>query len=276
MAVSAGAKSSRCTVMTHENSESSGDRFSLLETILPGIAHQINNHSQTILLTCQLLAEIWGDLKQVTDRYFQQYGEFSAGGLDYSALRDDLAGYYSNILHGAQQVERTVSALRELVPRTPDEGATFLDLNHLVDECVALMANTILKATDNSRTIPDPDLPLIRGRGPYLRQVIIQLIVNLCGAIQAREQALEIATRYDRTSRSVLCLMKIRGEGMPPEATGRIRAFLSGTGPNPGKMFPGLAAVKYIMKDHGGNIDFSSKPDAGMRIALSFPPEEPS
>jgi two-component system NtrC family sensor kinase len=262
--------------MTNEDSESISDRFSLLENILPGIAHQLNNHSQTIILTCQLLAEIWGDLKQVTDRYFEQHGEFSAGGLDYSVLRADLEGYYSNILQGAQQIERTVSAFRELVPRTPDKGATVLNLNDLVDECVALMANTILKATDNSRTSPDPHLPPIRGRGPHLRQVIIQLIVNLCGAIQAREQALEIATRYDRTSRSVLCLMKIRGEGMPPEATGRIRAFLSGTGPNPGKMFPGLAAVKYIMKDHGGNIDFSSKPDAGMRIALSFPPEEPS
>ena len=67
------------------------DKLSLLELIIPGVAHEINNKNQTILLTTQIILEIWEDLKKITDRYFAEHGDFAAGGLEYSLIRREFS-----------------------------------------------------------------------------------------------------------------------------------------------------------------------------------------
>lgn len=247
------------------------DRLYLLETILPGIAHEINNHSQTILLSGQVLLEVWEGLKRVTDQYFEQHGEFSAGGLDYSMFRDELSGYYSNILHGAQQIEQTVSALRAFGQQDPRADHGSVDLNHLLEGTLRLLANSIRKNTDNLQLNLDPELPKIHGSGRSIKQVLLHLISNACRSIHDKKQGVEISTHYDESEETVRCEISHRGTVIPQEVLSQIRGFLSGAGPYPAESYPGLAAVRSIMSVHDGEVEIKSEAGKGTRVTLNFP-----
>jgi K+-sensing histidine kinase KdpD len=173
------------------------------------------------------------------------------------------------MLQGAQRIERVTAAFRELVPRAGQEQPTLLDLNHLVDGCTTLLANTILKATDSLRVNPGHGLPAVRGRGPLISHVFLQVIVNVCRSIHNRTQTLEITTRREQDG--VACHFELEGAVMPHESVARIQAFLDGSGPNPGYEYPGLEAIRQIMIEHGGNMRVFSKEKTGTRIALRFP-----
>ncbi len=247
------------------------DRSYLLEIILPGIAHEINNNNQTILLSGQVLLEVWESLKPVADRYLNEHGDYSVGGLDYSAVGDELAGYYANLLHGAEEIEKMVTALRDFLHYDPSTKDAPVDLNRLIDRALILLANSIRKATDNLRFDPAPGIPVFRGCPRNIAQVLLHLIRNACLSLTSQKQAIEISTRYDRAEGTARCAIRNEGGGLAPELLARIRSFLAGGGPLPPESYPGLAALRRIMANHDGEADFQSGVGGGTTVTLSFP-----
>jgi len=247
------------------------DRLYLLETILLGITHEINNHSQTILLGVQVLLEVWEALKLITDKYFEQHGEFCAGGLDYSILRDELPGYYSDILDGAKQIEQIVSAIRAFVRQHPRADHGYVDLNHLLEDALTLLASTIRKSTDNLQLKLDPVLPKIHGSDRSIKQVLLHLIGNACRSIRDKKQEIEICTHYDKSEKTVRFEINDVGTEITQQTLSQIRGFLTGAGLYPADSYPGLAAIRDIMSVHGGEFEIKSKAGKGTRVTLNFP-----
>jgi signal transduction histidine kinase len=247
------------------------DRLYLLETILRANAHEINNHSQTIILTGQILLEVWEGLKRITDRYFDEHGEFSAGGLEYSMLRDELSGYFSNILDGAQKIEQIVSAIRGFLRKDLEEENGPVDLNHLIESSLILLENSIRKSTSNLQLKLDLLIPKIQGCPQSIKQAILHLIINACRSIHDKKQELELSTHYDASEQNVICEIRVDEAEIPQEVLVRIRGFLSGVGSCPADAFPGLAAIHDIMAIHGGTIDIQSEIEQGTRVTLIFP-----
>ncbi len=247
------------------------DRYHLLEIILPGIAHEINNNSQTILLSGQVLLEIWESLKPVADRYLKEHGDYSVGGLDYSAVRDELAGYYANLLHGAEEIEKTVTTLRDFLHYDAASKDAPVELNRLIERTLTLLANSIRKSTDNLRFDPAPDIPVFPGCPRSIAQVLLHLIHNACLSLTSKKQAIEIATRYDRVERTARCTIRSGGEGLVPELLARIQRFLAGGEPLPLESYPGLAVLRRIMTNHDGQADFQSGAGRGTTVILGFP-----
>jgi signal transduction histidine kinase len=247
------------------------DKLSLIETILPGIAHEINNKNQTILLTVQIVLEVWEGLRSITDRYFAEHGNFTAGGLEYSLIRKELAGYCNNMLESTRSIDRIVSEIRSFSKSDPLSGFRSFDLNRLVERAVTLLANPLHKATDHLNLVLDPTLPSIQGNREHIVQLLLHLILIACRSISEKKASLTISTRHDKDRSVVECVIQDQGRGLQADEVSQILGYLAGDIPYPEKISDDWQAVRSIVTEHNGFVDLQSRAEHGTRVMLAFP-----
>lgn len=110
------------------------------------------------------------------------------------------------------------------------------------------------------------DLPEIDADENQLRQALLNLIRN---AKEAMPEGGRLRVELARREKEVVLRVSDTGAGIPADAQARIfEPFFStktkGTG-------LGLALVRQIVDEHGGQIDVASVPGAGTTFVLSFP-----
>lgn len=249
------------------------DRLILLESILPGVMHEISNNNQTILLTGQILLEIWEDLMPIIDLYFNEHGDFTAGGLQYSLIKGELSGYCTNVLTSSKKIERIVSEIRSFMNPDAEAGFQSFSLNRLIEATATLLANPIRKATDHLALELDSSIPDILGLPGLIVQLLLHLLLNACRSLGNRESSLVISTRHDTEESFVVCEIRDQGRGVAAKQLSRIRASLSGEQAYTGEDFAGLDAIRNIVSKHACRIDVHSEEGRGTRIILKFPVE---
>lgn len=249
------------------------NRLRLVETILPAVAHEISNNNQTVLLTAQVFQEIWPRLKSIADLYWKEHGDFSVGGLEYSAIREELAEYLANILRSAEKTDRILKEVRTLVRSENLPARVPLDLNRQIEGAVALLANQVRKTTDHLRLDLAAGLPQIRGQVQGIQRLLLNLICNACQALSDKSQGILIRTRHEEKEGWVTCEIADQGRGMEPSVLEGIRELLGGPEARTSAGGTGLAAVRSIVNEHRGRVGIQSEEGNGTRVVLSFPIE---
>ncbi len=102
--------------------------------------------------------------------------------------------------------------------------------------------------------------------------MIINLLMNACQALPDRDREIVVATRFDADQR--LCIVEVhdQGVGIPPENLRRIREPFFTTRREQGGTGLGLSVSNRIVKEHGGRLDFLSRPGEGTTALLCLPP----
>jgi signal transduction histidine kinase len=221
------------------------ERLAAVGTLAAGVAHEVRNPLNAILLTLeQLRAKTAPEPGTDERKRFDQYIESVTGEL--------------------RRLDRMVSTFLDL-SRAGQLGRERVNVADSVRRSVELFAD---EARDRGVALSAvaPDEAPILGDGERLRTVWNNLITN---ALQAMPRGGSATVRVREEAGRVVVEVADEGDGIAPEVLGKIwEPFYSGRPDGTGL---GLALVRSIVEKHGGTIDVESAPGRGATFRVSLP-----
>ena len=242
-----------------------------LGTLVSGVAHEINNPNNFIMLNAPLLVDSWQAARPILEEYYKENGDFLLGGMMYSEMRENIPKLFSGILEGSERIRQIVADLKDYVrPDTSDLSQT-VDLNNVIHSALSLLSNMVRRSTDRFSLDLEKNLPPVKGNFQRIEQVVINLVQNACQALTDRKKGIHLSTRWDKTNGKVLLQVQDEGVGIPPENLPRITDPFFSTRHDSGGVGLGLAISSRIIKEHGGTLNFSSEAGKGTKAEVLLP-----
>ncbi|MBN2106255.1 MAG: PAS domain S-box protein [Deltaproteobacteria bacterium] len=264
-----GKKQAEESLKTAQEQLIQADKMIALGTLVAGVAHEVNNPNNFVMLNTPLIQEIWKGLLPVLDAYFQEHGDFKAGGMPYSKLRESIPTLLNGILDGARRISTIVKELKDFA--RPDEVNMdqSVDINSAVSASLSLLHNMIAKSTNAFTVNYGAALPRIPGNTHRLEQVFINLVQNACQALPDPSRGIHVATACDGTTVSIV--IRDEGTGIPHEHVGQLMDPFFTTKRSAGGTGLGLSISNKIITDHGGKIDVQSHVGEGSTFTVLLP-----
>jgi signal transduction histidine kinase len=215
------------------------EKMAAFGLLAAGIAHEVGNPLTSISSLIQMLQ------RRESDSYTQEK---------------------LNLVSG--QLNRIQTTLRELInfSRPASLERTRLSLAGIIEE--ALNIAKYYQRTKGRILLPcvPPDLPPVEGVRDQLVQAILNLVLN---AIDATERGGRIEINVARYAREIEVAVRDNGRGIAPEDAPRLfQPYFTtkkhGTG-------LGLFMTRKLVTDHGGSLEYVSRPGAGTEFRVRLP-----
>jgi len=247
------------------------DKMVSLGVLVAGMAHEINNPNSVMTLNLPLLQEVWEDVAPILEAYYRDNGDFLAGGLEYSELRDMLPDILARMFEGATRIRAIVGSLKNFSRRSPDDFKWDIDINDVVRNSLELVGNLVSKSTRRFTVSLGEGLPPVTANPQKISQVVINLVVNACEALTARDQAIAVKTLFDAAADAVVVRVADAGAGIAPEILSKIVDPFFTTKRETGGTGLGLSVSSTIVGEHGGRLAFASEPGVLTTAELRLP-----
>jgi signal transduction histidine kinase len=215
-------------------------------TLVSGVAHELNNPLNNIMLTASLLNE--------------EYSE-----LDDSERREMLMDLIS-------QAERSKKTVRNLLDfaRESETKVESLNIRKLLDETTQLLRNQLrVKKIRLNQDLPEV-LPAIHGDRQLLSQVFMNLIINAIDVLPEKGE-IRIATDVERRNGFLAVDISDNGPGIPEHALARIFDPFFTTKPQGKGTGLGLSVSRGIVRKLGGYLLVSSELGEGTTFTVLLP-----
>jgi two-component system, NtrC family, sensor kinase len=221
-------------------------KIAAVGTLTSGIAHELNNPINNIVLTAESLKEDFRDLSQ----------EEAMGLIQDILIQSDRA---SEIVKGLLDFSRA---------EHPEFGA--LSIGVVIQDTLKLVRNQLALSGINVEQDIPADLPPIRGEKKSLQQVFLNLFIN---AIQAMLDGgtLQVSAHPSPDGQWMVIDVTDTGVGIDPEHLPQIfdpfyttKQVGRGTG-------LGLSVTYGIVEKHGGHIEVKSRLGEGATFTVTLP-----
>jgi PAS domain S-box-containing protein len=251
------------------------DKMASLGILVSGVAHEINNPNNFIILNSDNLRDIWKDLQPKLDRYRQEHGEFLLAGLPYDDIRGEIEQLISGIGEGAKRIRNIVQGLKDFARQEQGDLDQRVDVNEVLKAATLILSNLIRKSTDRFVYDLQPDLPAISGSFQRIEQVMINLITNACQALTNRKQSIVLTTRFLAHEGRLTTTIRDEGMGISVDDQKHIMDPFFTTKRDSGGTGLGLSISYSIVKEHRGELRIESTPGAGTCVTVDLPAEQP-
>ncbi len=248
------------------------NKMSALGTLVSGVAHEINNPNQMVLLNASVLADTWRDAVNALDAHRELEGDFTLAGLPYTEMREAAATLIRDLNEGARRIDRIVQDLKDFARPQRVGLQADVDVNDIAQRSARLLAHLVHRRTQHFRLALAEGLPPVRGDAQQVEQVIVNLLVNALESLPDPSRGVTLVTRRDPADGGVLLEVIDEGVGIPPEHLGRLCDPFFTTKQDSGGTGLGLSVTFSLVRAHGGRLDFASEPGRGTRASVAFPP----
>jgi len=218
-----------------------------------GVAHEINNPINGILNYAQILID-----------------QNEVGSLDHQIMKKI-----------SQEGERVATIVNNLLSyaRVRSDEYVAVTLDSILDSCLGLMGEQLVKDGITLKTNIHPHLPRLFCNSQQIQQVILNIISNARYALNQkyhgshRNKILEITAEKIRIDgmtglRLVFC---DHGTGIPEEVLDKICSPFFTTKPVNEGTGLGLNISHGILKNHGGSLRFESKVGRYTKVIVELP-----
>lgn len=205
------------------------------------LAHEIKNPLTPIQLSAERLAFKLADKLDDSSRAMLERGT-------------------TTIVNQVEAMKNLVNAFRDYA-RLPAPKLSAFDLNALIGEVLELYES----AAALIRLELSPGLPRVQGDASQIRQVIHNMLQNAQDALAGIDDA-EVHVITQREGERVLLLFRDNGPGFPAEVLAHafepyFTTKSRGTG-------LGLAMVKKIVDEHGGDVRLGNRDGSGAEVRI--------
>jgi PAS domain S-box-containing protein len=247
------------------------DKMISLGVLVSGVAHEINNPNHSIMLNAPLLRDAWKSIVPIVDDHASAHQDLRIGKMPWDEMRTEGTAMIDDIEQAAERIRGIVTELRGFALDHSAEERRAVSINDVVTSSLRLLGNHLRKATSRFSTVLAPDLPPVSGNQRRLEQVLVNLVINACQALENAECAIVIET--GRTPTHVFVRVIDEGQGIAPENLRKVKDPFFTTKRATGGSGLGLAVSDRIAQEHGGELTFESEPGRGTTATLSIPIE---
>jgi PAS domain S-box-containing protein len=255
----------------HQEQLMQADKMISLGNLVAGVAHEINNPTNAIMVNTPVLEDMWKNLKPIADQYYEKNEQFQIGGIPYAEIPGSIADLFSGITDSAKRIKTIVDDLKNFASPTHVELSRDININDVVKQSITLLHNMIVKSTVNFSVEYGRDVPLIKGNPQQLEQVFINLIQNACQALENNQQAIHVFTCYDPSITRVIIGVKDQGPGIPTETLKFIMDPFFTTRRKNGGTGLGLSVSSGIIQGHHGELNVESTVGKGSTFMVLLP-----
>jgi signal transduction histidine kinase len=223
------------------------ERLASLGTLAAGIAHEINNPANSILMTAEAarLASPPPELDQAL----------------------------AAIIEESERCGRIVNKVLDFARARPMEQRVE-NLNAVVEQAAATARRYLKGGQARIDLRLDSDLPPVRINATEMEQVFINLFQNAVDAAPDGMVDITVVTSTLEDGR-VRLTVSDSGPGMAPEVARQVFDPFFSTRRERGGTGLGLSMVHGIVEEHGGSIDVESKEGHGSTFVIELPPAAP-
>ncbi len=247
------------------------NKMTALGTLVAGVAHEINNPNQLVLMNARVLDDTWTDATRLLDAHYEDHGDFLLGGLPYGEMRQTIPDLIHDTHDGARRIDRIVNNLKDFARPRGHVGQEVFDLNDAVERALGLLQHLIHKRTQHFGVELADDLPRLQGDSQHVEQVVVNLVVNALKALPSPACGVSVATRHCPAEHNLVLDVVDEGTGVSPEYLERLCDPFFTTKQEEGGTGLGLAITYTLVRDHGGHLTFESAPGQGTRVRVTLP-----
>ncbi len=246
------------------------DKMIALGTLVSGVAHEINNPNNFVLLNVPLIEKIWFNSLPILEKHYEENGDFFLGDkLKYSKIKNSMPLLLSGIYDGSQRIKNIVDDLKSFARKDDLGYDQNVDLNNVIKTAAGLTANLISKSTDHFSIKYFPEPLVVKGNKQKLEQVFINLIENSCQALTERNQTVKIEIQKD-TKHAIIKVFD-GGAGIESAIIRKITDPFYTTKRNKGGTGLGLSITSKIIMHHNGLLNIESELNTGTTVTIKLP-----
>lgn len=247
------------------------DKMATIGILASGIAHEINNPNNFVLLNTQLFKKFWEDASTILDEYYASNGDFALGGISYEAANSKIDQLLSGLENGSKRIQKIVNRLKDFTAYAPREDIKPVDINEIVQNALLISDNFIKKSTKKFSEKLENNIPAFKGHQNQLEQVIINLLSNACQSLSNSNKKVELKTRFDAKNNQILITVSDEGRGIEEKDMKYIFDPFFTTKRNDGGTGLGLSISYNIIKNHHGELLYNSQPGHGTIATIVLP-----
>ena len=251
------------------------NKMASLGMLVSGIAHEVNNPNNCILLNSSLLGDIWDDAVGILEEHHRECGDLNLAGIPWEEAEETVLHLLGGISRGSERIAAIVNTMRDFVRNDPKGLDGEVDLCKVVRDAAQLLTPLIHKHTDHLHLLLPEGLPSVRGSAQQIEQVVINLLANALQSLPRKSSAVHVEGRFEEEE-GVLLRIRDEGRGMDPSTLKKIAEPFFSTRREEGGTGLGLFIAASIVEAHGGSIAFDSLPGRGTTVTLRFPAAESS
>ncbi|RPI37174.1 MAG: PAS domain S-box protein [Nitrospiraceae bacterium] len=222
-------------------------RVSALGEMTAAIAHEVNQPLAAIMSNAQVAQRMLNNERP-----------------DLPELREII----TDIISDDRRAKEVIQRLRAMLKKTEFDH-TLVNVNEIIGEVVSLMRSDLIIRGVWLNLDLDENIPPVYGDRVQLQQVVLNLILNACDAMQSSEDRdLTISTRQE-DSGEVVVRVSDTGTGIPDKNFSELfHPFFTTKEEGIGM---GLAINRAIISTHGGRIWAENNPGGGASFSFAVP-----
>jgi PAS domain S-box-containing protein len=232
------------------------EKMVTLGILVSGVAHEINNPNNFIMLNGRMLQKIWTEAEPILYDYVQKHGKFYLAGLIFPDEKDQIQRLLESVQDGGKRIQKIVTSLKDFARQDTGELRFGVRISDVINQAILIVSNLISKSTNRFIVEIEQDLPPIKGNFQKLEQVIINLITNSCQALSSRSDLLKIKVFQDLRKGKLHIKVIDEGRGIPEDVKKHMFDPFFTTKRDSGGTGLGLSISYAIIKDHFGELYF--------------------